>query len=522
MARIGKNVLESLTRSMYPDSKCVYREYIQNAADQIDAAKKIHPELEYNVYVTIDQQNKNIIIEDNATGVKSDEVRSLLIDIARSIKERGVNKGFRGIGRLGGLAYCKTLKFETSYFEEDIISIVTWDAVLLNHILDDNSDDRDAGDVIEAITTISSQKNENIRDKHYFKVIMESVTDAKLLIEKEIRDYLSMVAPVDYSNIFVYRRDIYQFMKEHNLKLDCYNIFVGDNQIFKDYSISIFDPKGQEEDKITGVKFWYETNSEGNPMYWGWYGISSLKGVISVTNNARNIRLRCENIQLGNENACQRFLPGDKQKYVRWFFGEVHVISSNKLIPNSQRDYLREDEAVREFENNVENNFLKLEKLCYLASNLRSEEKNINKAIEEENKIIQKRNKGFNSEAEQKKAEADFAGWQKKKDTSIQRLQKMRQQMIETDSPLLPIFNPLGINDPQKHDIPDRKDVPQIGESSPKMGKSNLRIDKPIYDKFQPQVKELIAQIYSIIAETLSNNNMGDALIEKIEREITK
>lgn len=522
MARIGKNVLESLTRSMYADSKCVYREYIQNAADQIDEAKKLHPELEYNVYVTINQSAKSIVIYDDATGVKADDVRSLLIDVARSIKERGVNKGFRGIGRLGGLAYCKTLKFETSYFDEDVITTVSWNAVMLNHILDDDNDDREAGDVIDAITTVSSQNNENIREKHYFKVIMEDVTDAKLLIEKDIRDYLSMVAPVDYSNIFVYRRDIYQFMKEHNLKLDCYNIFVGENQIFKDYSISIYDPKGQEEDKITGVKFWYETNAEGNPMYWGWYGISGLKGVISVTNNARNIRLRCENIQLGNENACQRFLPGDKQKYVRWFFGEVHVISSDKLIPNSQRDYLREDDAVREFENNVENSFLKLEKLCYLASNLRSEEKIINKANEEEKKMKQKRSKGFNSEEEQRKAEESFADWQKKKAASIQKLQKMHQQMIVTDSPLLPIFNPLGINDPQKHVIPERNSLPQIGESSPKTGKSNLRIDKPIYDKFQPQVKELIAQIYSIIADTLSNSNMGDALIEKIEKEITK
>ena len=196
MARIGKNVLESLTRSMYADSKCVYREYIQNAADQIDEAKKLHPELEYNVYVTIDQQARTIIIEDNATGVKADDVCSLLIDVARSVKERGVNKGFRGIGRLGGLAYCKTLKFETSYFDEDVVSTVTWDAVRLNHILDDDNDDSDAGVVIDTITKVLPQKNEAVRDKHYFKVIMENVTDDKLLNEKDVRDYLSMVAPV--------------------------------------------------------------------------------------------------------------------------------------------------------------------------------------------------------------------------------------------------------------------------------------------------------------------------------------
>ena len=59
---IGKNVLESLTRSMYADIRCVYREYIQNAADQIDAAKEIHPELEYSVYVKINPFSRNVII----------------------------------------------------------------------------------------------------------------------------------------------------------------------------------------------------------------------------------------------------------------------------------------------------------------------------------------------------------------------------------------------------------------------------------------------------------------------------
>ena len=36
--RIGKYAIENLTRSMYEDSRCIYREFIQNAADQIDDA----------------------------------------------------------------------------------------------------------------------------------------------------------------------------------------------------------------------------------------------------------------------------------------------------------------------------------------------------------------------------------------------------------------------------------------------------------------------------------------------------
>ena len=519
MARIGKNVLESLTRSMYADSRCVYREYIQNAADQIDEAKKEHPEWEYNIFVSIDQHLNTITIEDNATGVRPDEVRALLIDVARSAKERGVNKGFRGIGRLGGLAYCKTLKFETSYYNEDKVSVITWDAVQLNRILDDDSDDRDAGEVIDAITTITTELDKSIRDKHFFKVIMEDVTDGKLMIEKDVRDYLSMVAPVDYSNHFVYRAKIYEFMKTHNLHLDCYNIFVGQNQLFKDYSMTIYDAGGQECDKVTGIEFWYEQDTGGKPMYWGWHSVSGLKGVIAKTNNARNIRLRCENIQLGDENACLRFLHNDKQRFVRWFLGEVHVISSEKLIPNSQRDYLREDTAVREFESSVEDNFLKLEKLCYQASNLRKEEKNVNSATKQEESVIKKKERGFSSKEEQEKAEKDLINARKSKAESIKRLQRMKKDMEENKSPLLQLFGPLGLQDPQEYSLPEQDNLFHATDTVTQ--KDNLRIDKPIYNKFSVKEKNLIASIYSIISETLSSN-MSDALIDKIEKDITK
>lgn len=519
MARIGKNVLESLTRSMYADSKCVYREYIQNAADQIDAAKKIHPDYEYNVYVTIDKQNRTIIIEDNATGVKANKVQELLIDVARSDKERGVNKGFRGIGRLGGLAYCKTLRFETSYFDEDVVSTVTWDAVRLNQILDDDNDDSDAGDVIDTITKISPQKNDAIKDKHYFKVIMEEVTDDKLLNEKDVRDYLSMVAPVDYSNHFVYRSEIYKFLEKHNLHLDCYNIFVGYNQIFKDYKMTIYDPNGQEEDKVTGVEFWYEENSKCVPMYWGWYSISSLKGIISKSNNARNIRLRCENIQLGDETACYRLMPtGDKARFVRYFFGEINVLPTSKLVPNSQRDYLREDEGLKEFENNVEEKLLQLEKLCYSASDARKTDKTIRDAEKKEAEIKTKLKKGVTSDDQRQHLEKDLKKAQEDRSKACKKLSEIKQKWEDENNPLSRMFSPVGIQVPQAKMEPEK----QITIASESFVYTQLRTDSEKYQKYTPQEKKLILSIYSVIEKSLNNEKEREALIDKIEEEITK
>lgn len=516
---IGKNVLESLTRSMYADSRCVYREYIQNAADQIDAAKQIHPELEYAVYVRIDPYSRNVIIEDDATGVKAEDIKALLIDVARSIKIRGVNKGFRGIGRLGGLAYCDTLKFETSYFDEDIVSTVTWDAVRLNEILDDDDDDRDAGAVIDEIVSVRTEQRPEAREKHFFKVIMENVTNEKLLNERDIRDYLAMVAPVDYSNQFPYRRDIHAFMKEHNLHLDCYNIFVGDNQLSKDYTVSIFDQSGQIEDTITGVQFWYEENTAGLPMYWGWYSISSLKGILNKTNKARNIRLRCENIQLGDETACYRFMPsGDKARFVRYFFGEIHVLSSSKLVPDSHRDYLRVDEGLKEFENSVESHFLELEDLCYGASGARKADKTITQNKEKEAAICRRINKGVTNPEQQQNLERELKRLRTDRAKAEAKLRQIHQTWETSGNPLINMFSPVGIQLPQAPQQPQ-----QLPVSTPQQPVTiKLRTDDKRYGKFQQKEKELILAIYNVIEQTLNNEKERDALIDKIEREITK
>lgn len=518
---IGKNVLESLTRSMYADSRCVYREYIQNAADQIDVAKYLRPGLEYSVYIRINPYSRNIIIEDDATGVEANDIKAMLIDVARSLKTRGVNKGFRGIGRLGGLAYCDTLKFETSYFDEDIVSTVTWDAVRLNQILDDDDDDRDAGSVIDEIVSVHTEQRADVRDKHYFRVIMENVTDEKLLNEKDIRDYLAMVAPVDYSNHFPYRQDIYAFMKKHNLHLDCYNIFVGDNQLSKDYTVSIFDQSGQIEDTITGVQFWYEENAAGKPMYWGWYSISSLKGILNKTNKARNIRLRCENIQLGDETACYHFMPsGDKARFVRYFFGEIHVLPTSKLVPDSHRDYLRVDAGLKEFENSVEAHLLELEALCYGASDARKADKTIRQSDERELQIKKKISKGVTSLAQRQKLEDDLGKLRSDREKAAKRLHQIHKNWETSGNPLLNMFSPVGIQLPQ---APMPQQPPQLPVSAPQQTVTiMLRTDDKRYSKFQQKEKELILAIYNVIEQTLNNEKEREALIDKIEREITK
>ena len=57
---IGKDVIESLTLGMYEDSKFIYREYIQNAADQIDKAIRdgLLNQNEGEIHISIDPDQR--------------------------------------------------------------------------------------------------------------------------------------------------------------------------------------------------------------------------------------------------------------------------------------------------------------------------------------------------------------------------------------------------------------------------------------------------------------------------------
>ena len=106
--QIGKDVIESLTLGMYEDCRFIYRDYVLYAADAVDKAVKLKilDKGSEEIHIMIDVENRPISIFDYATGISHENVVSILRNIAHSTKKRGEDKGFRGIGRLGGLGYC--------------------------------------------------------------------------------------------------------------------------------------------------------------------------------------------------------------------------------------------------------------------------------------------------------------------------------------------------------------------------------------------------------------------------------
>ncbi|AGX42912.1 ATP-binding protein [Clostridium saccharobutylicum] len=343
-AVVGKFALDSLTIGMYENEMVVYREYIQNSTDAIDRAVElgwIASLEESQIDITIDKDNKIIKIRDNGVGISNQNVSSTLKDIGNSSKDYSVNRGFRGIGRLAGTAYCKKLSFITSTRNEDKCSIVTWDCEKLKELLKPNlNNELDLVQVIDACVSVE-EVSEDI-EKHYFEVKLEGIDDKNnLLDEYRVKMYLAQVAPIEIdSRKFYYYSDlkdgIKKYMNENEIPIEEYPIQINRRRITKLYSTVI---KGKDNDHIVAVRKMIIKDENDNKLAFLWYGERRIgKGRINDDDIA-GIRFRKNNIMIGNADTVSK-LFGDSEsqkRFNKYYIGEIYILEKN-IIPNARRD----------------------------------------------------------------------------------------------------------------------------------------------------------------------------------------
>ena len=517
MIEIGVNIVEIVTKGLYTNSLDIFREYIQNSCDAIDDAVDAGILSAGDGLITIDLEvnARQITIEDNGAGINTRNFERTMSKIGNSDKRLETDRGFRGIGRLCGLAYCREVRFSSTVKGETKLSTVAINAEhLRQEFFSDNK--HSAESVLRDVMTFS--KTVVDADKHFFRVELIDIVDTNriLLDVDKIRNYLSFVAPVDYKNSLGFKglqNKILEHATSLNFRIAIYNVLVDGERLYKPYK-SNFRTTHNGADEIFDIHFrdFYDGTDDDNKklIAWSWIGLSNFKGVIDQTNGTpdnmmRGIRLRAGNIQIGDAEALKHLFS--EARGTNYFIGEVYTVDTN-LIPNSRRDYFEENEACNALEDKLKKYFAELYKIYHTASDIRSAYRAISKPDEFEHEF----NKQSVAYQKSHKVEhdAEFIKLQKAAREAENSLKKVQE--IAEQNPGTPLT---------------RVVFHMIERTAVKVSSPSRLIDKPIEStpSFPPSTwsRDLRKLYHAIEAIILDNPKLsGKNLLDEIKTELAK
>lgn len=353
IVQVGKYTLESLTTGMYSDPKIVYREYIQNNVDSLEHAVSLGmlEQQGMRIDIIVNADESYISIKDNGTGISAAEAAQTLMNVGSSKKRNANNRGFRGIGRLGGMSYCNTLVFTTSAENEKVKTVVSFDCKKLRHLLVPGEyEDMSLSAVLEEITTIETFPEKE--EKHYLCVEMVDVNGFSDLLDIDAaRSYISQVAPLPYqSRHFIYTSQLKSYLSDNGYIVEEFPIFVGENEsdlepVYKPNKSRFRSDRGKRTvDEISSMKY-FDVTVDGELYALGWYGNCGWYGFLSEK-EISGFRVRKGNILIGDSHTMNAIFK--EARFNGWTQGEIFIVT-DKLIPNARRDDFEQNDAYYKF-----------------------------------------------------------------------------------------------------------------------------------------------------------------------------
>ena len=363
---IGPGIFGLVTVGMYDNPLAIYREYIQNATDAI--AGMAEP-TEGKVEITIDPSERLVKIWDNGPGLSSEEAPQQLVPIGRSNKQMGRDRGFRGIGRLAGLAFAETVTFTTRARRDAMVTRVTWNSSRLP------SGTAAVGEIEEVVrdcVDIETLPGPGYPD-HFFEVAVDGVARhaaGSLLNRDAVRGYVSEVCPVPMAADFPFSPRIAGLFRPNESPMSLDITLDGDPEpVRRPYGKTI-QLSANREDCFTEFEEIYIPSVDriGNAAV-GWIAHSSYLGAIPKGTQSRGIRARVGNIQIGDETVFDSLYS--EERFNRWSVGEIHIMD-HRIVPNARRDYFEPGPHLRNLENHLLPTLREIGVRCRAASSARN------------------------------------------------------------------------------------------------------------------------------------------------------
>ena len=345
--RVGKDVLELITGAMYVDPLTIFREYSQNAADALDNRAEQLGGFEPEIRISLNLAERAIRIRDNGIGVPNGSFVQTLTSIGDSPKRGTAARGFRGIGRLSGLGYCRELVFRSASKNDSHTYEMRWDGLRFKQILRDTAYVGDLDAVIRDV--VQTKRTKGTVAEPFFEVELLGVVRVRndsLLNLDSVRDYLCQVAPVPFGEDFRFASEIEKQLANFGIRRG-YRTIVQEigpvsstpEEIVKPYRDE-FAASANHRDTIDAIRFVEVPGLHEGVAAVGWIAEHAYLGALPKSELIGGLRIRHGDIQIGASDILSGLFP--EPRFNSWAIGEIHIVS-HSIVPNGRRDDFEEN-----------------------------------------------------------------------------------------------------------------------------------------------------------------------------------
>lgn len=354
-----------LSEDLYPRKLEIVREYIQNASDALDDYRVVADVIDdgWEPVIKVSIQGRSLLIFDTGTGMDA-EGMSKLKRIAYSEKKQGEEAGYKGIGRLAGIAVADKLKISSTSYGDPKLHHFEFRARDMRE--DVSNKKKQTGQQETASIVITRHTSMSTTDvdpeSHYTLVELRDVRQSCLdILEVDpLIEYLADIAPVEFApdsefqhgslistklkeNVPDYSPKVVYLATTSGERIRIYKPYTNETILARPEFIEVRDPDNPQE---LLAFCWYA--SKGCEMLGK---IRAAGKIFAVDGDSPEEKHRLAGLvyklfgfSIGDRSLPQRTLWTTTLTRAQWFTGEIHIVDK-RILPTTDRSNFIENDA---------------------------------------------------------------------------------------------------------------------------------------------------------------------------------
>ena len=265
-------VLEALTKGLYPDKRHVLREFVQNAFDALYDLRRADKSAQL-MPIQVRLERPSIFIYDEGIGMSEQLMRQYRY-VGFSEKDPSLSVGFRGIGKLSGIAVAKRIVATSSRRGARKRYEVVIDADGMFEVLR-----KQKNPILDELLDRFSQVHEKPEKKevHYTAVELQEIRhDSESLYDlDDVREYLRRTVPVPFDPACPYAAEVGARLRSEVRDFFECELSLNDSMLFKPFPPNVLAPQ---------MLPLFKSDEDGSPLLgYCWYVKNSDKGQIELS-----------------------------------------------------------------------------------------------------------------------------------------------------------------------------------------------------------------------------------------------